>query len=60
MTEREYVEKIRQHAEAYIAQISGEADVAAVGRWAAVKRSLSPHTLVSLCDAWVKMQEAGE
>lgn len=58
MTEREYVEHIHRVAAAYIAKIETHDHGIALGTseelaWSRTKESLSPFTMIKLCEAWL-------
>jgi hypothetical protein len=58
MTEPEYVEHIRRTASAYLAKIEAGAHSLALNSpearaWANTKDSLSPFTMIEMCDAWL-------
>jgi hypothetical protein len=58
MTEREYVEKIKDVASNYQAVIAKqtwhEGDTAAIQHWQSMKEKLSPRTAIEMCNAWLE------
>lgn len=57
MTEKEYVEHLRKCAATYIANLDNDKTLdvfaGAASDWHNAKTSMSPWTMVSLCDAWL-------
>lgn len=59
MSEREYVEIIRQTATEYVETLRSSTDLEAdhvasvAARWHGVKTKTSPHTIIRLCNAYL-------
>jgi hypothetical protein len=66
MTEREYVERFKAKAEAYVQTVSRlgdgtampEVDAAAVQAWEHAKAFASPFTMIRMADAWLAANAA--
>ena len=60
MTEREYVETLRNAARDYLSQIKAPDDdmKRATERWHELRASMSPFTFVRLCDAWLQKEQS--
>lgn len=61
MTEEEYVHLLRRAARDYLDQIREPSDLFAptIERWANLRDSMSTHTFVRLCDAWLEKASEG-
>jgi hypothetical protein len=61
VTEQEYVEFIHSKAVAYVVEISkisgDRVETRPITEWEHVKSMLSAHTLVDLCDNWLKREK---
>lgn len=65
MTEREYVEHIRKTARAYLDKIEAVDHGIALGTneeesWNRTKESLSPFTMIELCESWLRHNDDPE
>lgn len=63
MTEEEYVHCIMDAIDEYLAFLRGDIDDStkarkSMDRWDHLKTSLSPHTMLSLCEAWLATKSA--
>jgi hypothetical protein len=63
LTEAEYVQETLTAAKEYLAVIDGPVNEKLKphwARWHALRDSLSAHTTISLCEAWIEKQKEGK